>query len=308
MWNTILIQPITNLMLWIQSIMPGNDLGLAIIVFTLITRLAMWPLIKKQIHSTRVMQKLAPELQKIRAKAKGSKDPQVLRSVNMESMALMQKHKISPFGSIGLLLVQIPLFLAVFSGVKTAYSNSDVIAQKAYGIVEKTSYINSVVSGSTKPVTDFVNWANLSEKPFPKDGEVYVPVLIIALVSIVLQYLQIKQTMPSKASSKKDSDNADLNPMNNKSTMFIMVGLFGLISLTVAGAIGLYIAAGALIAILQQAFAKKHEENEEAKLPKTSVKVYKEGSKKVNEIIEAEIISEPKNIKSSSNKKKKKRR
>jgi YidC/Oxa1 family membrane protein insertase len=256
MWNTFFVEPVLNLLIAIQSFMPGNDLGLAILVFTIITRMLMWPLIKKQIHQTRIMQKVTPEINAIRAKSKGSKDRATMERINKETMEVYKKHGISPFSSIGTLLIQLPLFLAIYSAVKVAFEGSSNLSSLLYAPVKNLSYVDGVLNQGQKAVTTFADWADLALKPF-SNNEVYVPVLIIALVSIGLQYLQVKQTMP-----KKKQDIKDPNEKLANATPYIMVILFGWISLSVAGAISFYIGAGALVAIFQQYFLINKEKKE----------------------------------------------
>jgi YidC/Oxa1 family membrane protein insertase len=60
MFNTLLVQPLFNLLALIYAILPGHDFGVAIIVMTILVRLALWPLVAKQLHSQKAMQDLAP--------------------------------------------------------------------------------------------------------------------------------------------------------------------------------------------------------------------------------------------------------
>ncbi len=282
MWQTIFVEPVLNLLIFIQNFMPGNDLGLAIFFFTVIVRMAMWPLIKKQIHQTRMMQKISPELTAIRAKAKGSKDRAVLEQVNKETMAVYKKYEINPFASIGTLIVQLPVFIAIYSAVRIAFSQPEKLPSMLYEPVKNLPYVESVLSGATKAVTTFADWADLALKPF-SNNQVYVPVLIIALTSIVIQYFQVKQTMPAKQPKTDDPSQKLTN-----STPYIMVILFGWISLSVAGAISFYLAAGALVAIFQQYYLmrkeKEHQGVKETKKPTVKVITGKEDKKETKKV------------------------
>jgi len=71
--DLLLVQPIFNLLAIIYAIIPGQDFGVALIVFTVLVRLAMWPLIKKQLHQVKVQREIQPELKKIKQKAAGNK-------------------------------------------------------------------------------------------------------------------------------------------------------------------------------------------------------------------------------------------
>ncbi len=257
MWQAIFVKPVLNLLITIQSFIPGQDLGLAILIFTIIVRLLMWPLIKKQIHQTRVMQKVAPEVSKIRAQSKGSKDRAILEKVNKETMAVYRKHGISPFASIGTLIVQLPLFIAIYSAVRTAFTGTQNLGNLLYGPVKDLSYVKDILAEGGRQITTFADWADLARRPFA-NNEVYVPVLIVALASICIQYLQVRQTMPAKKAKTNDPNEKLQNSMP-----YIMVLLFGWISLSVEGAISFYLAAGSLVAIFQQYLILQQEKHAE---------------------------------------------
>ena len=73
MFETLVVQPIFNLLALIYAVVPGNDFGVAVIIFTVIIRALLWPLLKKQLHQTRLMRELQPEIKKIKQKTKGDK-------------------------------------------------------------------------------------------------------------------------------------------------------------------------------------------------------------------------------------------
>ena len=108
-FDLILVQPIFNILVVIYGLIPGQDFGVALIVFTIIVRLLMWPLVNKQLNQTKVMRKLQPELAKIKLKAKGNR--QLEATLSME---LYKERGVSPFSSIGTLLLQLPIFIALF--------------------------------------------------------------------------------------------------------------------------------------------------------------------------------------------------
>ena len=107
MFTTLIVQPIFNLLVLIYALIPGHNFGISIIIFTIIIRLLLWPLVKKQLHQAKVMRQVQPQLKKIKADAKGDRQK--------ESQMMMELYKekgINPLGSIGILLVQLPIFLA----------------------------------------------------------------------------------------------------------------------------------------------------------------------------------------------------
>ena len=88
-WDGVFIKPLTNLLIFLTNAVPGHDLGIAIIILTVIIRLVLYPLSKKAIQNQRALQAFQPELDKIKEKYKDDKDKQ-----SKETLAFYQKHKI----------------------------------------------------------------------------------------------------------------------------------------------------------------------------------------------------------------------
>ena len=59
-FDLLIVQPIFNLLIGLYSIIPGGDFGVSLIIFTVLVRFALYPLIKKQLHQTQAMKKLQP--------------------------------------------------------------------------------------------------------------------------------------------------------------------------------------------------------------------------------------------------------
>jgi len=109
-WNWI--RPVSQIILWFlvecHKVFPNY--GLVIILLSALTKILFYPLTKSSTKSMREMQKLQPEIQKLREKFK--KDPQRL---NKEVMALYKTHKVNPLGGCLPLLLQMPVFIALYN-------------------------------------------------------------------------------------------------------------------------------------------------------------------------------------------------
>jgi YidC/Oxa1 family membrane protein insertase len=73
MFTTLIVQPIFNLLVLIYALLPGHNFGFALIIFTVIIRLLLWPLVKKQLHQARAMRELQPEIKKIKQATMGDR-------------------------------------------------------------------------------------------------------------------------------------------------------------------------------------------------------------------------------------------
>ena len=111
------IRPVSQVILWFlvecHKVLPNY--GLVVILLSALTKIVFWPLTRSSTKSMREMQKLQPEIQKLREKFK--KDPQRL---NKEIMGLYKKHKVNPLGGCLPLLLQMPVFIALYNVLMSA--------------------------------------------------------------------------------------------------------------------------------------------------------------------------------------------
>src|SRR3989338_3058363 len=107
-WNALLYKPLINALAFLVYIIPGGDVGIAVIVLTILVKLILFPLSQKSIESQAEMNILAPELNKIKASG-ASKEEQA-----KQTFALYKKHKTNPFSGCLLVLIQIPIIFALY--------------------------------------------------------------------------------------------------------------------------------------------------------------------------------------------------
>src|ERR1035437_4139877 len=135
----------------IYGLIPGGDFGIALIILTIIIRLLLWPLVKKQLHQVKAMRKLQPELVKIKKATKGNRQLE-----SMQMMELYKKHGVNPFRFIGILLIQLPIFIALYQVIQIFTIHKDQVAKYTYDFVQHIG-----------PVADIVNHPELfKEKLF----------------------------------------------------------------------------------------------------------------------------------------------
>lgn len=113
---------------FIYNVFPGGSLGLAIILFTLLVKLVLFPLMIKQQKSSFKMQQLQPEMNKIRQKYKDKKDQASQQKMAYEIQEFQKKNGISMVGGCLPLLVQLPILYALFYIFQQAYMYVDVVA------------------------------------------------------------------------------------------------------------------------------------------------------------------------------------
>lgn len=290
-FDLILIQPIFNILVFIYGIIPGHDFGIALIIFTVIVRLAMWPLVKKQLHQTKVMRQIQPELAKIKAKSKGNKQ--------LESQLMLELYRergVNPFGQIGLLLVQLPVFISLFSVVRLITENHANITKYTYGFLQGIPGIQDAIHGQLNHY--LLGMIDLSKRATEAGSGIYWPLFILAVVAAGLQYFQSKQLLPQpkekrrlrdmlkEQASGKQVDQAEMSAMMTGKMSFLFPALTFLIGMYLDGALVVYLVTGSVVAIVQQGRALRQDETELEKMSeKTKTKVKKAKT--------AEVVAEP---------------
>ena len=269
-FQIIIVQPIFNLLIGIYSLVPGGDFGVAIIIFTILVRLAMWPLVKKQLHQTKAMQKMQPELVKIKKETKGNKQ---LESMRM--MELYKKHDISPFRSIGILLIQLPIFIALYQVIQIFTLHRDQIDELTYNFMKFLGPVQELIANPDNFNEKFLGFLDLTQQavttnPFVVNGFL----LVLAIGASITQYFMAKQISPKNTSKKrfrdimkeaadgKEADKSEMNSvMMSSMTKFLPIMMF-FIMINLPGAIALYYTVSNLVAVLQQGYILKEDASE----------------------------------------------
>ena len=191
---------------------PGIAWVLSIIGLTIVVRLLIMPLFVKQIRASRGMQLLQPELQALQAKYKGKKDPESRQRMNEEMMALYRKHGTNPMASCLPILVQMPIFFALFR----VLASLGAVASGRPAIGPLTMELAKQVQASS------VFGASLSSSFLHSGDNTQVKVVTVAMIIImsVTQWYTMAQLSMKNMST--DSLNSD-NPMIRSQRMMLYV-------------------------------------------------------------------------------------
>ncbi len=305
MFTTIIVKPIFNLLVLIYAILPGHNFGLAIIIFTVIVRLLMWPLVKKQLHQAKAMRELQPEIKRIKKEAKGNrqKESQLL-------MELYKEREINPFGSIGLLILQIPIFIGLYSGLRRIVLNPHQIVSFSYPVLQHLSWLKILSADISRFDGSLFGVVDLTRSALVKTGGFYWPAMVIVVASAITQYFQSKQLLPDPkdsrglkkilkdASSGKQAEQSEVNAAVGRSTRYFLPFMIFLITVRIAAALSLYWFVSGAVAYIQQAKVLGRDEKEMEAV----------ADKPEKNIIEGEIVPPKSKSKPAKKSSKKKRR
>ena len=265
-FDTVIVQPIFNLLMLIYSLIP--DFGVSIIIFTILVRLLLWPLVKKQLHHTKAMRKMQPELAKINKQY--AKNPQMR---NLAMMELYKKHNISVFGPIGILLIQFPILIAMYRVVQIFASNRADLGKYVYGAVKNLPVANNLVNNPDQFNQNFLGIFDLTQHAISKNG-VVVGLLVLAVLAAVLQYLTAKQLSPnsdskrrlrdilSEAGSGKEADQSEVNAVVSRKMMKFMPVMVFLIIIYLPGALAMYMTTANAVGYLQNLIILRKDSSE----------------------------------------------
>jgi YidC/Oxa1 family membrane protein insertase len=310
MFTTFIAQPIFNILVFIYALLPGHNFGLAIILFTILIRLLLWPLVKKQLHQTKIMRKLQPELKRIKKESKGDRQKEAAMT-----MELYKERGFNPFGSIGILLIQIPILIALYSGLNKVIHDPDQLITFAYPFLQDLSWMKHLAENIHLFDATLFGWVDLSRPALGKDG-IYWGAMLLVVGSAVTQYYQSAQLLPQSKDSRKlrdilkdagegkQADQSEVSAAVGRSTKYLLPAMIFIFTVNLPAALSLYWLVGGLVAFIQQSIVLRDDEEELEAIAAAP-------SKDAKNIPEAEIVTTgntKKTPKKSSKKSKAKRR
>ena len=230
-FTLVLYQPLYNALILLTHLLPWADEGVIIIVFTLIIRLALFPLSQQSIRTQVKMREIAPELEQLKAKYKDNREEQA-----KQMMLFYKVKKINPFAGFLAILIQLPIILAlyrIFYNGGLAHIDHDLIY----------SFIQAPVAISTH----FLGLIDLTQKS-----------LIFSITAAASQFLQAQLIAPPTApSTGGDSTFAnDLARSMSFQTKYILPVMIFFFSFALSSAISLYWTVSNLFAVGQELYVR----------------------------------------------------
>lgn len=270
-FELLIVQPIFNLLLFIYSIVPYADFGVAVILFTIIVRFALWPLVVKQLHQAKAMRKLQPELVKIKKASKGNKQLE-----GMQMLELYKKYEVKPFRSILILLIQLPIFIALFQVIQIFTTHRDSIERFTYPFMQNLEVVKGLIANPESFNHLFLGFMDITQPAFSANG-VDVTLIVLAVIAAYTQYVISKQTSPqtstkrfrdvlAEAGSGKEPDQGELNAVMMSKMVQILPVMMFFIMLSLPGALALYYVTSNMFAAVQQHFLLKRDADEMDKI------------------------------------------
>jgi len=275
MFETLVGKPVFNLLTFIYAYLPGHNFGFAIILFTLVIRFLLWPLLKKQLHSTKAIRGLQPELKRIKKETKGDRAKE-----SKLTMELYKERGVNPFSSIGTAILQLPVLFALFHGITKIVKDPGAVVSYSYGFIQNAPFMQQLASGAKSLDLTLFGLVDLTKKPF--DGSLsnlgsakfYIPGIIIVVLSAVVQFYASRMLMITdkdarslrkilkEASGGKEADQSEVNAATMRNMQYLIPVMILVTSINFAGALGLYWLVSGFVQYLQQRSILGQDEKE----------------------------------------------
>lgn len=239
--TTIFIQPILNLLIWLYNVIPGHDIGFAIIALTIIIKILLYPLTHIQIKQQRSLQEIQPKIDEIRTRLKDDKEAQA-----KELMEMYKKEKVNPAASCLPILVQLPVFFALYRAL-------------AFGL--EGNHFNLLYTFISVPTSIAPMWLGLINLTKPS--------YILAAAAALIQFLQTKQILrppaatlaspPPEVAKSEGAKDESMATMMNKQMTYVMPVMTLIIGFSLPGGLALYWFTMSLLTYLQQSLVMRKQ-------------------------------------------------
>ncbi len=233
MWDTLIIQPFTNVLLAITMVV--KNFGVAIILFTLLIKLITYPLTAKQLKQTDAMQKLQsdPRYKKMMEKYRDNKE-----KLAEEQMKLYKETGVSPFGSCLPTLIQLPIIIGLYQSIIKAMAATPLemlkLERLIYPFLDATKIL---------PIQNRFLWMDLGQPERLPILGIQIPIL--AIVVILTTWLQTKVMTPPSTGA------GDQAAAMTKSMNLYMPILMGWMAYSLASGLALYFLVSNIATVVQ---------------------------------------------------------
>lgn len=229
-FHTVLYVPIYNLLILLVDKLPGGDIGLAVVLVTIIVRLIIMPLSFSAQKTTRAMKGIEPELKVIRDSLKDNKEEQAKAMI-----ALYKTYGINPFANILTILIQLPIVVTLF----WVFHNKTLLTVDP-------SLLYSFVSVPMTISPLFLGLITITGTS-----------IVLAVLTALTQYLLALYAIPAAPKQSDDkSMQADISRAMTLQMRYVFPIIMGFIAYA-SGAIAVYFITSNLFGIVQEYFVRR---------------------------------------------------
>lgn len=231
-FTSIFYQPLWNGLVWFYNVLPGNDIGLAIIALTIAIKLVLFPASASAIRSQRSMQALQPKIKALQEQFKDNKE-----QLAKEMMELYKKEKVSPFSSCLPLILQLFVLFALYRVLIEGLG--DGTPELLYSFVKNPGKLDPHFIG-----------LNLAK-----------PNIVLAVLAGLAQFWQTKLMQvpapPKEVAREPGAKDESVMAMVNKQMLYVMPVMTVVIGAGLPGGLALYWFVMSALSAVQQWWVMK---------------------------------------------------
>jgi YidC/Oxa1 family membrane protein insertase len=235
-WHSVFFDPIYNGLIFLIDIVPGGDVGIAIILLTIIVKAILLPVSLSAARTQRVMRDVEPKLAEIKERTKDDRE-----ALARETLAAYRDAGVSPFSSIFLLFIQIPIVIALYLSV---YTGGGVrLPDINVGILY--SFIPNPENASML----FLGLIDIAAKSLP-----------LAVLAGVTQFFQAHVSFPApapKVEGAKPSFKEDFARSMQLQVKYVMPVIIFFFAYTISASVALYFVVSNLLGIAQEYIVRR---------------------------------------------------
>ncbi len=295
LFREVVFRPILNLLLVIYNFV--GDFGLSIILFAIVIKIILYPLLKSQLLQTKKMNDLKPEIERLKKKAKGDKQLEYIMTMN-----LYKQNGVKMSKTFVIAFVQLPIFISMFRVIRYMLTDLDYIGLQAYSFVKNMPNISHLFANKEQFKPLLFHFIDLSKIPFKFEPTInWFLIILILLGMAYVQNLSLKlmnvnndnkdkrrlKDIFSEAADGKEPDQSEVNTiMMSKMNKFMIIFMVISFGAFYAG-LSLYSLITGMITLLQRKIIM-------SKLGDTEIKSVdqKEVDQRLKKAKEAQIILE----------------
>jgi len=234
LWHSLIYDPLYNALIFLIGVVPGADVGIAVIVLTIFIKILLFPLAHKVAKTQVIIKHIQPELDKLKEKFNKKEDRQEL---TLKTLALYKDNNINPFFGFLVILIQLPIILGLYwVFYKGGLPTIDI------------SLLYSFVNGSIVPNMTFVGITDMAGKS-----------LVLALLAGATQFIQMQIIMPDAPEKKeKPTIKDDLVRSMHMQMKYVMPIIITITAYIISAAIALYWVTSNIFAIGQELYVRRN--------------------------------------------------
>ena len=235
-WNTIFYEPLYNLLVFLINVVPWGDVGIAVIVLTVIVKLILFPLSQKAVRSQIKLKELNPKLEQIKKDYANNKEEQARKTFE-----LYKNEKVNPFSGCLVLLIQLPVIFALYYVFLRGLSFAP---EHLYSFVSIPEIVSSKLFGLI---------------------EMHGKSIVLALLAGATQFVQARLATPISSPSDdadKDSFQAQFAKSMQLQMKYVLPVFIAIVSYQISAAVALYWATSNLFTIFQEIYIRRKLERE----------------------------------------------